>query len=71
MRARDIRRAQRVVWKMAGKEPARLGNADAVPVQPEQRLTATETAILKLLGVVLLMVWGLLLGVLVLFWGLL
>jgi hypothetical protein len=35
---------------MAGKVPARLGNADAVPVQPEQRLTATETAILKLLG---------------------
>jgi hypothetical protein len=71
MRARDIRRAQRVVWKMAGREPVRLGNADTMPVQPEPRLTAKETAVLRLLGVVLVVVWGLLLGAAVLYWGLL
>ena len=64
MRARDLRRAQREVWKMAGRNPA-----DWATRQPEtRRFSETQDRLLKGLGVMLLLIWGLLVGVLVLLW---
>jgi hypothetical protein len=64
MRARNLRRAQREVWKLAGRNPA-----DWATRQPEKRrFTKTQDWLLKGLGGMLLLIWGLLVGVLTLIW---
>ena len=64
MRAGDLRRAQREVWKLAGRKPTEW----AVHQPETRRFFETQDRLLKGLGVVLLLIWGLLVGVLVLLW---
>ena len=64
MRARDLRRAQWEVWKLAGRKPTEW----TAHQSETRRFSATQDRMLKGLGVVLLLIWALLVGILVLLW---